>query len=304
MRVAMRARRLGSVRAPCLSRVSWSFEGVEDRFDSLADRGEPGAGVGLVLAGGSDDGCSELGGGVFEALAGVAFVADDDGFAASGGAGDELEGDVALGAVGGRELDGAWGAVWCEQGVEAHAPEAAGVGGAIPIRAGLCESAAAGGFDASAALHWGGVKEQNVVAETGALGGEHAREPLDRLAQLDAALMEARLGRQQLEQVTELALGRPKKPPIGGDSHRGLGDSERDDLGVCELPPRVVAWLGQEIVSRAINTDTEKVEVGVHRGPLGRRCLMDTADFDLPFHTPDTTTPTPLTTGVSVESTI
>ena len=80
------------------------FEGVEDRFDLLADGGEPGAGSGFVCAGWADDGRSELFDGVFEVFAGVAFVADDC-FAAVDCAGDQLQRDVPFGPVGWGGLD-------------------------------------------------------------------------------------------------------------------------------------------------------------------------------------------------------
>ena len=100
--------------------------------------------------------------------------------------------------------------------------------------------------------------------------------------------MEGRLGGQRLEQVTELAARGPQESPIRRDPHRDLGNSERHDFRVRELTPPVVAGLGQEIVSRAINSNAETVEVGVHRGLPGRRCRVDTADFDLPATTPHT----------------
>jgi hypothetical protein len=51
--------------------------------------------------------------------------------------------------------------------------------------------------------------------------------------------------------------------------------------------------LGQEIVHRAINSDQQQIEVGVHRGPpQGRRSIQNTVDFDLPAYVtfPNTTT--------------
>ena len=60
------------------------------------------------------------------------------------------------------------------------------------------------------------------------------------------------------------------------------------------LHPPVARLLWQEIVSAAINSDAEEIEVGVHRGPQADGAL-DTADFDLPaqmpFRQPPTATP-------------
>src|SRR6516165_10477325 len=49
------------------------FAGVEDRFDSLPDRGEVEPLTRLVLSARPDDRCVELGGGVFELASGVAL---------------------------------------------------------------------------------------------------------------------------------------------------------------------------------------------------------------------------------------
>jgi len=49
-------------------------------------------------------------------------------------------------------------------------------------------------------------------------------------------------------------------------------------------PLGVLGCFGQEIVSGAENSDQQQVEVGVHRGPQGRRWRLSTADFDLPAY--------------------
>ena len=51
--------------------------GLEDRFDSLSDRGEFRPSAGFVFAAGPADGGVELVGGVFELAAGVALVSDE-----------------------------------------------------------------------------------------------------------------------------------------------------------------------------------------------------------------------------------
>src|SRR4051794_12850227 len=92
-RVAMRARGVGAVRAPWRLEAEQVFAGDKDGFDSLPDRGEVDAVVGLVLAGWSDDRGAEFGDGVSELAAGVAFVADD-GFAAVEAAGQQRQRDL------------------------------------------------------------------------------------------------------------------------------------------------------------------------------------------------------------------
>ena len=73
--------------------------------------------------------------------------------------------------------------------------------------------------------------------------------------------------------------------------HR-LRDAQRDDLRVGDHAPGVLGRLGQEIVGRAENGNQQQVEVGVHRGPLGRRRELSTADFDLLRYVSYSTTPT------------
>jgi len=59
----------------------------------------------------------------------------------------------------------------------------------------------------------------------------------------------------------------------------------------------VLSPLWQEIVGRDENGREQQVEVGVHRGLQGRRCVLSTADFDL-------AAPNPTNTAQAVESTI
>src|SRR5262245_32670983 len=54
------------------------FAGLEDRFDPLPDRRELRAACCFVSASGPDDCRVELGGGLFELVSGVAFVADHE----------------------------------------------------------------------------------------------------------------------------------------------------------------------------------------------------------------------------------
>ena len=101
--------------------------------------------------------------------------------------------------------------------------------------------------------------------------------------------MVAGLAGQYGKQVTKPLAGGLEKPPVTGDAHDRLSDRERDDLGVGELTASVPAGLWQEIVSRAINSDAEGVEVGVHRGLLVDG-VLDTADFGPSAPKPSRTT--------------
>src|SRR5207253_10219512 len=81
------------------------FEGVDDRFDSLADEADWRLrAVALVGAAGADDQGAELAGGLFEVAPGEAFVADDE-LATEGLAGEQREPGFAFGAIGGGEAE-------------------------------------------------------------------------------------------------------------------------------------------------------------------------------------------------------
>jgi hypothetical protein len=87
-----------------------------------------------------------------------------------------------------------------------------------------------------------------------------------------------------------------QKAAVARDPHQHLRNTQGHDLGVAELAPRVRGWLGQQIVRCAVDSDSEQVEVGVHRGLLVDGAF-DTADFDLPK-------PVPICPGYAVASII
>jgi hypothetical protein len=82
------------------------------------------------------------------------------------------------------------------------------------------------------------------------------------------------------KQVTEPPGGDRQELAIGRDVHHRLCDSERDDLRIGHASPDVLPARRQEIVSRGEHGREQQVEVGEHRGPLGRQCGIGTADFD------------------------
>src|SRR5437899_119951 len=121
-----------------------AFAGLEDRFDSLSDRGEVGSAFGFVSAAGPHDRRVELGGELLELAAGVAFVAKHVEVSGAVAALKEGEADVALGRLGRGEHERAWRAVEREQAVQPEAPEVAAVAGAVAVVGGVGEPAAAG----------------------------------------------------------------------------------------------------------------------------------------------------------------
>jgi hypothetical protein len=146
------------------------------------------------------------------------------------------------------------------------------------------------GVDGPAALHGRGVQQHEVIPIAGAVAGKGGHHPLDLVGQARAALPESVLGRQHRKQATELAPGRPQKPPIGADAQQRLGNAQRDDLRIGDPAPGVLGPPGQEIVRGAEDRGEQQVEVGEHRGPLGSTARISTADFDLRSITPATPT--------------
>ena len=113
----------------------------------------------------------------------------------------------------------------------------------------------------------------------GRAGGEDPHQPLDRLRQPGLVLVLGILAGKQGEHVPELAAGGTQEAPGGVDPHQHLGDAEGDDLGVGQPAAGDARPARQEVVGRAVATDEQQVEVGVHRG-LRVDGVRDTADFD------------------------
>jgi hypothetical protein len=160
----------------------------------------------------------------------------------------------------------------------------------VAVASDLGQLRAADGVERAAALDRGRVEQQHVVAGARALSGEHPNQPLDRVRQPRAPLVQSVLAWQLREQVRELAPSRPQEPAIARDPHQHLGDTQRHDLRVSQLPPRVARPLRKQVVRRAVDADTEQVEVGAHRGLLvdvalttpTSTCLSPTLDATRP----------------------
>jgi hypothetical protein len=93
--------------------------------------------------------------------------------------------------------------------------------------------------------------------------------------------MEAGLERQLREQASQSSSGDREELAVGGDPHHRLRDAEGGDLRIGQASAGVLPPLGQEIVCGAEHRSEQQVEVGEHRGPLGSKVRLDTADFDL-----------------------
>src|SRR5262245_22954238 len=108
------------------------FEGVERRFDPLADAAEWSEAWAFVLAVGADDRGAEGADVVFVVGAGEAFVADH-GLSGLQRAVQELGGDEAFGRVGGCQLEADRQPIGGAQQVQPEAPEPAAVGAAVAV---------------------------------------------------------------------------------------------------------------------------------------------------------------------------
>jgi hypothetical protein len=158
----------------------------------------------------------------------------------------------------------------------------------VAIAGDLGQLRAAGGLHRAAALDRRRVEQDEVVLAAGAAVGEDPHQPLDRLRQPGAPLVQGILARQVGEEMPELAAGGAQKAAVARDPHQHLSDAQRHHLGVRQLAAGVAPGLGQKIVGRAVDTDTEQVEVGVHRG-LQVDGAVSTADFGLPLLVPRAT---------------
>src|ERR1700677_197474 len=279
--------------------------GLKDRLDPLADRREVWAAATLVFAPGAHDLGVEFGEFGLEVLAAEVLIADQDedlpGLTLT--ALDELQAHELLVDLWRCQRQRPRGAVQRENRVQPETPEETGMAGAISVVGGVGKrvsetggAAALDGLAAASTLHRRGVDQQEIVIEPGAVARELADQRFDRPGQAQPALMKRGPLGQAREQVPELAASGPQEPFIARDPHHRLSYTERDDLRVGDPSP-CVSWPGrQEIISHAVNSDQQQIEVGVHRGPpKSRRSVLSTADFDLPAYNPSpqpTTTPT------------
>jgi hypothetical protein len=115
--------------------------------------------------------------------------------------------------------------------------------------------------DRATALHRGRVEQHDGIGVTGALGGEDAEEPLDRLGKATPALVEDGLERQPREEDSEAAFGDRQELAIGGDAHPRLGDAEGDYLGVGHPSTGVLRSFGQEVTTGRTTRWTESAAV-------------------------------------------
>lgn len=127
--------------------------GPEDALDPLADRREVWPLAGLVFSAGTHDRGLQVAGRFRELFAGVALVGDHGLSASPLCAGEQLQRDLALVELGGRQRDRSRSAIRGAQGVQPEPPEEPAVAGAIPIVSGIGELRALDRLAATSALH-------------------------------------------------------------------------------------------------------------------------------------------------------
>jgi hypothetical protein len=254
------------------------FAGPEDRFDALPDGSQMRTFSRLVFALGSSHRSLQVFDRSGELPARVPFVAQEGFVSLPSAASKEFRPDLPLIPFGRAIGKGSRSPVCGKYGVQPHAPEVAGVAGAIPVVTEVGKSRTQRRLPAPCALDRRGVDEQEVVSETGALLAEYNQEPVKNGSQTTPTFEVAGLIRDVGKEMGKRALRPSKEPPVGWLPHDGLGHREGDALSIGRLAAGVSLPLWQKIIGRAINKSAEGVEVGVHRG-LQADGENDTVDF-------------------------
>src|SRR6266540_3273797 len=245
------------------------LERVDDRLDSLPDlpdrRRLP---LRLVGSAGAQQECAELADGLLEVAAGEALIGDHE--LADGRLPlQQLEHGLALGRVGGDELEVTHAAVRAAPEHEAHAPVETGVGGAVAEPAPGRQLRPIDGGNALPAGQRRGVHVAERVVEAGQLVGDRAPERDQLGRQLPAALVVARLAWQLREEIAEPPLGNSEEAAVARLAEQHLRDHQAEQLIVARpLLPAAAAPLRRrkERAGSAIDCDQEGVEVGAHVG--------------------------------------
>ena len=269
MRAAIRQMSPAGVFGEVVLESELVFERVDDRLDSLAypsDRRF--RACCLVGSAGAEQDRAQFGDCGLELLAGEALVGDDE---LAGGrlALEQLEYGLALGRVGGNEVEVADGAVGTAPEHEPHPPEEAGVGSAITEAAPGGELGAVDGLHALSAGKRRRVDEAERVMEAGQLAGDRPPERDQLRRQLPAALVVARLAWQLREEMAESPLGNSEEAAVAGLAEQHLRNHQAEQLVVSDrlLPTAPRPRIGRkERAGSAIDCDQEGVEVGAHVG--------------------------------------
>src|SRR5215211_743895 len=256
-----------------------TLAGPKHRFDPLPNPAEGAKARLLVLSVRPQEGGAAVGHPALELGAGKALVGDDR-VAIEADPLEHLPSHLALGGVGGRQLERDRGAVGGAEQVEAKAPEVAGMASAVAVGGDAGELRAPSGLARGRAGDGGRVEEPEAVAERGRDEGEVVDRPFDLGAEAAKALVVARLLRQVGEQVPEPVGGEGEELAVVGEPHEDLGDRQGDELGIADpgRAPRTAAP-GQEIVGENVNCREKGVELGVHEATSVVDVALTTPSF-------------------------
>ncbi len=184
---------------------------------------------------------------------------------------EQRERGLALGCVGGDQVEVDDRAVGGAEQHELEAPVAARVRGAVAEARPGRELACPGGLDRLAARQRCRVEQPQLVAGAERLGGERLPEQHQLRRERAAALVVARLRRQIGKQMPEPAAGPAQEDAVARTLQQHLRDHQRQQLVVADRlwPAAARRPLGRkQSAGSAIERDQEGVEVGAHVGLL------------------------------------
>lgn len=186
---------------------------LHDRLDALPDPADLRLGaVGFVGAAGSDDERLQVVDGLLELTPGEAFVAEDE-LSAKRLALEQGEPGIALGRVGGDEVEVDDRSIRAGEEHEPHAPEEARMRGRVAEAAVGSELRVVDGVCALAAGKRGRVEQQERVLEAGKLAGDRPPESDELGGKRAATLVVGRLGGQVREEVAQAPAGDRQEAP-------------------------------------------------------------------------------------------
>src|SRR5829696_2212458 len=249
------------------------FEGVDDRFDPLADAAqvaEPGGFIGPV---GADQPGAQPTHVLFEGAAGQSLVGQDDHAGPqhllAGGLVQQALGDLAFPGGGVGQAPSHRHAVRAGQHIQLEAPVPARVAAVIAIAGPAGQVAAAHGLAAGAAGDRGGVQQPPGVTPRRRADGHRVQDLGGQGGGPTQAAVVGGLAAHVGEQVPQPLGDRPQPAAFGVVAEQDLGHGQAKELAVGQpgWPAGAVAGL-QQLVDGDVQCDDEVVETGAHEASL------------------------------------
>src|SRR5918998_2628276 len=251
------------VRAMALQR-ELAFEGVDDRFDPLADRAEPAEATRLVFAIGPQQSAAHLLDHRFEVAAGEPLVSQDRA-TVDREALEDLRGDLAFADVGASKLKADRHPVGCADEHEPKSPVMAGVRATPTVRGVASQLRPPSGIARLAARDRSAIKQPQPVAVRRRFEDQLVEQPDDLRRQLTDALVVARLLRQIRKQVPQAVARDRQEPAVTGTIQQHLRNGQTDQLGIGNPGrPASATARQQEVIGQHVESDEERVEAGGH----------------------------------------